>query len=308
MKNALLLVAALFLLASCTQERKTANGFTFTVLKKGEGEFAKPGTYLQLEMVAKDSKDSVWLDTYKEGIPMVVEVPGPESEKQEQGVQGIFRQLANGDSIMFKVSPEMLFEKTWNQPVPANVDRTGFFTYTIRVTNVLDTDGVRKFQQEQVAKLNARYAVRMKEQRATDSVTIENHLAAKNLKAERTATGLRYIITKPGAGPTAKRGQQVLVHYAGYLLDGTLFDTSIEKVAKEKGAYDPQNPYVPYQLVVDFKQVIQGWDEVLQYMNKGCKVTVFIPSHLAYGERGSGERIKPNTVLSFDMELVDIRK
>jgi FKBP-type peptidyl-prolyl cis-trans isomerase len=88
-------------------------------------------------------------------------------------------------------------------------------------------------------------------------------------------------------------------------LNGNLFDTNIESVAKANN-YDNGGRYNPYPVVVNTGSVIRGWDEMLQLMNKGMKVTAYIPSVLAYGSQGNGG-IPPNSVLVFDMEVVDIK-
>ena len=89
-------------------------------------------------------------------------------------------------------------------------------------------------------------------------------------------------------------------------MDGTVFDTSIEAVAKEEGVYNEGRPYQPFTFQLGIGQVILGWDEGIGLLNVGSKATIFIPSPLGYGERGSGEKIKPNSSLIFDVELVDL--
>lgn len=106
-------------------------------------------------------------------------------------------------------------------------------------------------------------------------------------------SGLQYqVLTKgTGAKPTAQ--DQVKCHYHGTLINGTVFDSSVERG-------EPA--------VFGVSQVIPGWVEALQLMETGSKWRLFIPSNLAYGEHGAGEVIEPNSTLVFDVELLDIVK
>lgn len=109
-----------------------------------------------------------------------------------------------------------------------------------------------------------------------------------------TASGLQYkILSKGTGGILPKATDQVKVHYKGTLLDGKVFDSS----------YDRNEP-----ATFPLNQVIKGWTEGLQLMQVGDKFQFFIPYNLAYGEMGRGETIPPATVLTFEVELLDIVK
>ncbi len=106
-----------------------------------------------------------------------------------------------------------------------------------------------------------------------------------------TASGLQYQVLTAGNGPKPKASDEVTVHYTGRLLDGTEFDSSV-------GRGEPAT----FQL----DQVIPGWTEGVQLMSVGGKFRFFIPSTLAYGERGAGQVIGPHSALIFDVELLAI--
>lgn len=192
-----------------------------------------------------------------------------------------------------------MFEKQGGK-VPANVDSTSIFTFYLGVKDILDETEVRAMEKEIMGKLTS-------EQLAIDEALIDGYLAESNTEAQTTDSGLRYMFTKKGNGPNAAPGNEVSIHYAGYLLDGTLFDSSIESVAKANGVYTPGRPYEPLTLQAGSGQVIQGWEEAMLLMNKGSKMRVWIPSTLAYGPRQRSEVIKPNSILVFDMEMIDIK-
>lgn len=121
----------------------------------------------------------------------------------------------------------------------------------------------------------------------------ENFLAA-NAKKEGVKTlpsGLQYKVIKSGTGKSPKATDSVKVHYHGTLIDGTVFDSSVER--KEPVTF-PVN------------QVIPGWTEALQLMKEGDKWQLFIPAKLAYGERAAGPKIGPSSTLIFEVELLSI--
>ena len=128
-------------------------------------------------------------------------------------------------------------------------------------------------------------------------------------KATKTASGLEYVITEKGTGTKPEAGKDVAIKYSGFLEDGTLFDSSIEDVAKLFGKFDQNranaNAYVPIQTKAGQYQFIQGFAEGLNLLNIGDKATFFIPSNLAYGERGAGNVIPPNSNIIFEVEFLE---
>ena len=132
--------------------------------------------------------------------------------------------------------------------------------------------------------------------KSTDAVAnkkkkMEADLAAMTKQAKTTASGLKYIVTRPGAGPKPTPGTSIKVHYAGRLTDGTSFDNSY-------------NRGEPIEFKVGTGMVIPGWDEGLLDMTKGEKRTLIIPPNLAYGPEGRPPVIPQNATLIFDVELV----
>lgn len=119
---------------------------------------------------------------------------------------------------------------------------------------------------------------------------------AENAKKEGvrvTSTGLQYIVDKEGTGAQPTAEDEVTVHYTGKLLDGTVFDSSVNR---GEPATFPLN------------RVIPGWTEGVQLMKEGAKYTFFIPSDLAYGPQGVPNAIPPHSTLIFDVELIKVNK
>jgi FKBP-type peptidyl-prolyl cis-trans isomerase len=109
--------------------------------------------------------------------------------------------------------------------------------------------------------------------------------------------GLAFEIVKQGSGPNAKATDTVVAHYTGTLINGTVFDTSLQP--RQQGA-----PIEPAEFPLD--QVIPGWTEGLQKINKGGKIKLYIPPQLAYGDDGR-PGIPPSSTLIFDIEVIDIK-
>ena len=114
-------------------------------------------------------------------------------------------------------------------------------------------------------------------------------------EAKKTVTGIRYVIQTEGAGEPARPGDVVELLYAGRFLNGKLFEQNSDRAH-------------PFSFRVDRGQVIQGWDQIMQYMKRGEKRLVIIPPDLAYGTRGSPPRVPRNATLIFLIELLDIKR
>lgn len=148
---------------------------------------------------------------------------------------------------------------------------------------------VQEFFRQQEAKANAAMAEKGKKTKAEG----EQYLA-DNAGKEGVVTlpsGLQYKVLKEGNGRKPKATDKVKCHYEGFLIDGTVFDSSIQR---GEPAVFPLN------------QVIAGWTEGLQLMQEGAKYRFFIPYHLGYGERGAGASIPPFATLVFDVELIEV--
>ncbi len=168
----------------------------------------------------------------------------------------------------------------------------------------LDAEAKKK-QAELDAVKKAEYASKF----GTVMTNKANALNALKPTATKTASGLQYVITEKGTGKKPEKGTAVFINYAGYLEDGTLFDSCIENVAKEYGKFDQNrataNGYQPMQAKAGEYQFIPGFVEGLNALSFGDKATIFIPSNLGYGERGAGGVIPPNANIIFEVELLE---
>ena len=133
-------------------------------------------------------------------------------------------------------------------------------------------------------------------QQIKDNKTVGREFMEQNAKNDsviQTASGLQYMVLKEGTGAKPAAEDTVTVHYTGKLLDGTVFDSSVER--GEPATFS-------------LNSVIPGWTEGLQLMSEGSQYRLFIPSELAYGSKGAGDKILPNSTLIFDVELIKVTK
>jgi len=126
------------------------------------------------------------------------------------------------------------------------------------------------------------------EQYKKDLEIIQNYIAEHNLDAQKTPSGLHFVVHTLGTGNHPYANDNVRVRYKGYTTDGKVFDQS-----------------EPEGIVFNLQQVIKGWTEGIPKFKEGGKGILLIPSKLAYGEKGAGS-ISPNTVLIFDVDLLTI--
>lgn len=142
---------------------------------------------------------------------------------------------------------------------------------------------IQSRQQEKAAELGAKREA-LAEQFLTANAAREG--------VSTTASGLQYEVLESGSGASPSAQSNVVTHYHGTLVDGTVFDSSVDRgEPAEFGVH----------------QVIPAWTEALQMMSEGDKWRIACPPHLAYGEQGAGDAIPPNTALVFEIHLIDVK-
>jgi FKBP-type peptidyl-prolyl cis-trans isomerase FklB len=138
------------------------------------------------------------------------------------------------------------------------------------------------------------YFTKLQEEKLTINLKAGQEFLAINKNKPGVTTlpsGLQYEVLKKGEGKVPAASDQVKVHYTGTLIDGTVFDSSVQRGTPA---------------TFGVTQVIKGWVEALQMMPEGSKWKLYIPSDLAYGQSGAGQHIEPNSTLIFDVELLEI--
>ncbi len=143
-----------------------------------------------------------------------------------------------------------------------------------------------------LAILGCKKAEKQPEEKATAPSVEETQVEPG--KTVITASGLNYVDLVVGTGTVAEAGKTVVVHYTGWLEDGTKFDSSVDRNK-------------PFEFQLGAGRVIKGWDEGVAGMKEGGKRKLIIPPEIGYGERGAGGRIPPNAVLIFEVELLEVK-
>jgi FKBP-type peptidyl-prolyl cis-trans isomerase FklB len=165
------------------------------------------------------------------------------------------------------------------------------YTGKAALTDAEIKEVLNKFRTELMEKMNAKQKVAGDKNLKDGEVFLAANAKKDGVKV--LPSGLQYKIIKSGTGKTPKATDTVKTHYHGTLVDGTVFDSSVDR---GEPATFPVN------------QVIPGWTEALQLMKVGDKWQLYIPSKLAYGERAMGPKITPNSTLIFDIELLGIEE
>lgn len=284
------------LFVACDQKGdKTASGLKFKLIKKGEGEKIEEGQIVLLNL-AYGRPDSIMFNSTENPDMGPMPMQFVDSIWRDRGMiyEGI-GMMRKGDSVELTVPAKDFFFKSLGEMVmPEGFEENENLVFYIGLADIMSEDAYKAYQFEQMENYNKKASERAGVQLSKDIEIIEAHLAEKNIKASSTDSGLHYVITKKGNGPRPNPGDSVYVHYTGTLLDGTKFDSS----------YDRNEPLA---FPIGQGWVISGWDEGISLLNKGAKGTLYIPSSLAYGDRGAGAIIAPNSILVFEVELVDVK-
>lgn len=280
--------------SSCTKQTETTKSGVVVSYEKRGDEVFKDSSILLINMKYTTDSDSVIFDSEKDaGGPITI--PYFPSKWDSTAVfYEVLSTLKVGDSAAFSINASEFFMKTFRRPVPAGIAAQSDIKFVLGVEDQMNTE---EFEEYQMARMEKEQARMMEEQKALteeQGVKIDSAIAANGLTAITTESGLRYVLAEEGTGAKPEAGQTVVVHYNGTLLDGTKFDSS----------YDRNQPF---EFPIGQGRVIPGWDEGIGLLNIGSKATLYIPSALGYGPRGAGAVIKPNSILKFDVELLDVK-
>ncbi len=280
--RAIIAIAIVGLSMSCQSDdfQKSEDGYEYKYITKGAGETPKQGEMVVYNLMYMNEKDSV-LDKSTPERPFMFQCDMAQWETRGP-LYKAFKMIKEGDSILIKIPTKTLFAESFRSAIPPTLDSLGDITFYIGASKINTQE---EMEAEALEASNG--------QLNKDIEIIEDFLKENNITAQSTESGLHYVIEKEGTGNFPQTGQNVKVHYTGMLMDGTKFDSSFDRNE-------------PLSFPIGQRSVIQGWDEGIALLKKGGKGTLYIPSPLAYGSRGAGGAIGPNSVLKFEVELVDI--
>jgi FKBP-type peptidyl-prolyl cis-trans isomerase FkpA len=287
--------AAVLALVSCKSSdfegyTKADNGLHYKFFNQDESApKAQEGEGISIRYVLKkQSSDSVIFDS-KSGSPDGVNRLALGKSMSTGGIEDALKMMAKGDSASFILNADSFFLKTNGfKELPPFMKPGQFLTFAVKMVDIKSKKEIEENEKMQRAEQEAK----MKEMAESEKSTLDKYLADNKITAKPTASGLIYIETKKGSGASPAPTDMVTVHYTGKLLDGTVFDSSVQR--GEPATFG-------------LNQVIPGWTEGLQLMKKGGKATMILPSSIAYGANGAGERIPPFSPLAFEVELIDFK-
>ena len=301
MKRSILSMAAMALLllgtmCACGEKspypgfKKTQNGLYYQFFEKNDGALPQNGDLLEV-VLGCVVNDTATVFPVNENVLQLMESQFPGDLYEGLAM------MHKGDTASFIVDIDSTFKKLMGRPtLPAEFTSADVMRFNVRLNDFYPESEYAKHMAAKVKKSHEERIAKMKEEHAEETAVaaqqLAEYLAKNNIEVEPTESGLYYVVTEAGNGEKPEVGQIVKVHYTGKLLDGTVFDSSVERGE-------------PISIPIGVGQVIPGWDEGIQLMSKGEKGVLYIPYYLAYGDRQVGDKIAPFSNLMFEVELVD---
>lgn len=301
-------VLCVLALTACTGGfKKGADGIEYKIIADGKGSTIGYGNFMQFQIkrVYAGAKDTVLMDS-RDFAPSIQVF---DSVNTPLAYYKIIKQLRKGDSLVLRILTDSIFKDPKNTMPPYMKNGKYLYTY-LKIVNIFTTPQEAD-SADRAEKLMAKPKIwkkkieavekemaNNKQQLETDDKLIEAYLAKNNIKATKTKWGTYIAVTEEGTGEPINWDDVATVNYTGRTLDsGKVFDSNT----------DPKFNHVqPYEVSIsqmgEANGVIYGWVDALTHIKNGSKVTIFVPSSLAYGEHGNGN-IKPNENLIFDIEV-----
>lgn len=206
-----------------------------------------------------------------------------------------------GDKATFAIEADTLakFLQANQMPPYYEAGKGMKIYYEISLQDIVTKDEI---MQEQ-----ANYMSEMQQRQQSEPEAIANYINNNNIKVKPNADGLYVIVKKKGNGPKVAAGKKVAINYTGRLLDGTMFDSSVESDARRGNIYADGRTYEPLTYTVGQMGLIKGWEDGIMGQPEGSILQLVMPSSLGYGSRGAGEMIPPFSPLVFDIEIVSVK-
>lgn len=303
MKHLVYVVFASVILFSCTEQtKKFKDGTEYKIISDGKGQKIVNGNFIEVE-VLKKYKDSVLFNSRdvmpQFGLYDTAQFPPLFKE--------IFKNIRVGDSVFTKVPVDSLYKAGNKPPFEKKGEyETTSYKFTHVYTTKEQTDSAYNkwlplAKERSAKKVQAQIQAELKaneQQLKTDDKILSDYIALHKLSATKAPWGTYVVLTNPGTGENLNDSSIAVVNYTGKTLDGKAFDSNTDTAFGHK---QPIN--------VDLSQVggiILGWSDGLKQMKKGSKGMLLVPSSLGYGKKGSGDKIKPNENLIFDVEITDV--
>lgn len=278
--------------------KETQTGLRYKIMTHDpEAPKVKLGDYITFHMTVSTHKDSVLNSTYQMGSPIKDALV--QAAQHNADPSDIFPYLAKGDSVLCLLKSDSL-TKYLGRKIPF-IPLGTWVKYRFKILEV-------KSKETLDAEKTAQEKALREEQKAQIEAYIKDDSSLNLEEFKQTESGLYYYIRHKGSGIKVPRRAKVRVHYTGKLLSGKVFDSSREEVAKAEGLYDERRDYSGFSFPLGAGRVIKGWDEGVALLNIGDEAVFLLPSYLAYGERGAGSDIPPNSPLLFEIKVLKLEE
>jgi FKBP-type peptidyl-prolyl cis-trans isomerase FkpA len=279
---------------------KKLKGIEYKIVKDVPGKTAQMGDIVEFHMLAKADTFTL-ADTRMQGNPAPIRV---EEVKGSGQFQAVFPMVSVGDSVIVEISCDTLIanipaEQRAQQQLPPWLKKGNKIKINMSIVAIKNMDDYKKDMEKKQEEMQRQMKEKAAQQMPVDDRMLQDYFAKNNIKAQKTASGLYYTIQKPGSGPNVAKGQVASVRYTGKTLDGKVFDSNVDTTV----THNSQLLTVP----VGAHNVIPGMDEGLELLKKGSKATLYMPSPLAYGPQSPSPAIPANSILIFDVEIVDVK-
>jgi len=274
--------------------KKGEKGYQYKIVREGNGPEFENNHFILMHMDYYYEDDSLLFSWNEKNIPVTLQYIDSVWENSGQIYHGM-NKLKVGDSAVFKVDCADLYEVAFRRGIPHGLNPFGEITVYVGIEGMLDRNEFRLWQADQFQVRQAMAQRLRQEQLVEDMILIDIHLEEQGIIPMEFESGIRYVIREEGAELQPQKGDEVSIHYKGYMLDGTEFNST----------YDTDEPAT---FTLGAKRVIPAWEEGVATMSLGAKYTFYVPSQYAYGVRGMEGIVEPNTVVVYDIELLEIDK
>ncbi len=296
-KFSYLLLTAVVAFSACKESfKKAKDGTQYQIIPATGGKLVTTGNIMELNILVK-YKDSVLFNSVETGMPQFA----PYDTAQFPPLyKEIFKTLHVGDSITIKLSTDTIIKQGQSAPF---MQKGQFIIQSYKIINSFATqaeaDSARKIA---LVKAEAIGKAKAAEQIKKDDKILTEFFAKNNIKATKAPQGTYVQIITPGTGANIDTSVVVKTNYTGKTLDGKMFDSNTDP---SKGHVQPLSVNMTADQSLGVS-VIKGWTDGMTLLNKGAKAKFYIPSSLGYGSQGAGADIAPNSILVFDIEVVDV--
>jgi FKBP-type peptidyl-prolyl cis-trans isomerase FkpA len=252
-----------------------------------------------LHMQYFTEQDSVLFDSRDSDEPLQLTMQKPDFTG---GIESGIALMGEGDSAIFKVNADSLFEKSFFEDLPPEIEKGSKITYRIGLLKVRTLDEL--LDEEEKIKKEQREA--LEKRKNNEATLIRQYLSKNNIDEKPMENGAILINIKRGKGKLPAKGQKVIFLYSAKTLDGVLFDTNIQSEASAAGVEFDDRSFEPLEVSIGGKEVFESLEAALSRISVGGKAKLILPSALTYGSMSVGS-LPPYSTLVYELEMLEIK-